>query len=63
MDRDAGVFGAGIGYSITEQWSVYADYAADVSDKVRHNVNMGVTFKFLSRFANEQKICNIFLPQ
>ena len=46
MDRDAGVFGAGIGYSITEQWSVYADYAADVSDKVRHNVNMGVTFKF-----------------
>lgn len=46
MDRDAGVFGAGIGYSITEQCSVYADYAADVSDKVRHNVNMGVTFKF-----------------
>lgn len=56
MDRDAGVFGAGIGYSITEQWSVYADYAADVSDKVRHNVNMGVTFKFLSRFANEQNL-------
>lgn len=62
MDRDAGVFGAGIGYSITEQWSVYADYAADVSDKVRHNVNMASRLNFKS-IRDEQKICNIFLPQ
>ena len=46
MDRDAGVFGAGVGYSITEQWRVYADYAAEVSGEVYHNVNAGITFKF-----------------
>ena len=46
MDRDAGVFGAGVGYNITDQWRVYADYAAEVSGKVYHNLNAGIQFKF-----------------
>lgn len=46
MDRDAGVFGAGIGYNITEQWRVYADYAAEISGEIYHNVNAGIQFSF-----------------
>lgn len=46
MDRDAGVFGAGLGYNITDQWRVYADYAAEVSGKVYHNLNAGIQFRF-----------------
>lgn len=46
MDRDAGVFGAGLGYNITDQWRVYADYAAEVSGRVYHNLNAGIQFRF-----------------
>lgn len=46
MDRDSGVFGAGAGYNITQQWRIHADYAAEVSGEVYHNVNAGITFKF-----------------
>lgn len=41
-----GVFGAGIGYNITEQWRVYADYAAEISGEIYHNVNAGIQFSF-----------------
>lgn len=46
MDRNAGVFGAGLGYNITDQWRVYADYAAEVSGRVYHNLNAGIQFRF-----------------
>lgn len=46
MDRDAGIFGAGIGYDITSKWRVYADYAAEVSGEVYHNINAGLQLKF-----------------
>ena len=46
MDRDAGIFGAGIGYDITAKWRVYADYAAEVSGEVYHNINAGLQLKF-----------------
>lgn len=46
MDRDAGIFGAGVGYDIDRQWRVYLDYAADVSSEVYHNLNAGVQFRF-----------------
>lgn len=46
MDRNAGVFGAGLGYNITDQWRVYADYAAEVSGRVYHNLNVGIQFRF-----------------
>ena len=46
MDRDAGVFGAGLGYNITDQWRVYADYAAEVSGRVYYNLNAGIQFRF-----------------
>ena len=41
-----GVFGAGRGYNITEQWRVYADYAAEISGEIYHNVNAGIQFSF-----------------
>ena len=46
MDRDAGVFGVGVGYDITKAWRVYLDYAAEVSSDIYHNLNAGVQFKF-----------------
>ena len=46
MDRDAGIFGAGIGYDITSKWRIYADYAAEVSGEVYHNINAGLQLKF-----------------
>lgn len=39
-------FGADIGYNITEQWRVYADYAAEISGEIYHNVNAGIQFSF-----------------
>ena len=41
-----GVFGAGRGYNITEQWRVYADYAAEISGEIYHNVNAGIQISF-----------------
>lgn len=46
MDRDAGIFGIGLGYDINTDWRVYLDYAAEVADDVYHNLNAGVQFKF-----------------
>lgn len=46
MDRDAGIFGVGLGYDINTDWRVYLDYAAEVSGDVYHNLNAGVQFKF-----------------
>ena len=46
MDRDAGIFGIGLGYDINTDWRVYLDYAAEVSGDVYHNLNAGVQFKF-----------------
>ena len=46
MDRDAGIFGVGLGYDINPDWRVYLDYAAEVSGDVYHNLNAGVQFKF-----------------
>ncbi len=46
MDRDAGIFGIGVGYDISKAWSVYLDYAAEVSSDVYHNLNAGVKFQF-----------------
>lgn len=36
MDRDAGIFGVGLGYDINPDWRVYLDYAAEVSGDVYH---------------------------
>lgn len=46
MDRDAGIFGVGLGYDINPDWRVYLDYAAEVSGDVYHNLNAGVQLKF-----------------
>ena len=46
MDRDAGIFGVGLGYDINSDWRVYLDYAAEVSGDVYHNLNAGVQLKF-----------------
>ena len=46
MDRDAGIFGVGLGYDINADWRVYLDYAAEVADDVYHNLNAGVQLKF-----------------
>ena len=46
MDRDAGIFGVGLGYDINADWRVYLDYAAEVSGDVYHNLNAGVQLKF-----------------
>ena len=46
MDRDAGVFGIGVGYDITKALRVYVDYSAEVSNEVYHNLNAGIQFRF-----------------
>ena len=46
MERDAGIFGIGAGYNITKQLRIYADYSAEVSNDVYHNLNAGIQLSF-----------------
>lgn len=46
MERDAGIFGVGAGYNITKQLRIYADYSAEVSNDVYHNLNAGIQLSF-----------------